>query len=61
MFSAEIIYMSLSSTESALLGVVDDLLLSTDAGLLNILILLDLTAAFHTVNHDMLISRLSSI
>ena len=37
------------------------ILLSTDAGFLNILILLDLTAAFDTVNHNLLISRLSSV
>uniref|UniRef100_A0A4W5LB64 Reverse transcriptase domain-containing protein n=1 Tax=Hucho hucho TaxID=62062 RepID=A0A4W5LB64_9TELE len=49
------------STETALLRVVNDILLSMDAGLINILMLLDLSAAFDTVCHEILISRLSDI
>uniref|UniRef100_A0AAR2IKG0 Reverse transcriptase domain-containing protein n=1 Tax=Pygocentrus nattereri TaxID=42514 RepID=A0AAR2IKG0_PYGNA len=49
------------STEAALLRVVHDLLRSADSGSLNIVLLLDLSAAFDTVNHDVLISRLFSI
>lgn len=49
------------STETALLRIVNDLLLSVDSGSLNILILLDLSAAFDTINHNVLISRLSAI
>lgn len=49
------------STETALLRVVNDILLSMDSGLINILMLLDLSAAFDTVCHELLISRLSDI
>lgn len=40
---------------------VNDILLSMDSGLINILILLDLSSAFATVSHEILISRLSDI
>ena len=49
------------STETALLKVTNDILLSADSGSLSILILLDLSAAFDTINHSILISRLQSI
>ncbi|RCU35043.1 hypothetical protein DVA76_18360, partial [Acinetobacter baumannii] len=42
------------------LKVTNDLLLSSDSGHLNILILLDFTAAFDTINHNILLSRLES-
>ena len=48
------------STETALLKVTNDLLLSSDSGHLNILLLLDLTAAFDTISHTILLSRLES-
>ncbi|XP_010773018.1 RNA-directed DNA polymerase from mobile element jockey-like [Notothenia coriiceps] len=48
------------STETALLRITNDLLLSSDSGNLNILILLDLTAAFDTINHTILLSHLES-
>lgn len=48
------------STESALIKVTNDLLLSSDSGHISILILLDITAAFDTINHSVLLSRLKS-
>lgn len=48
----------LHSTESALLTVFNDSFLATDTGDRAILVLLDLTAAFDTVDHSILISRL---
>ena len=49
------------STETALTKITNDLLMASDSGLLTILILLDLTAAFDTICHTTLLSRLSSI
>ncbi len=46
------------STESALLRVLNYILLSIDAGNSVVLLLLDLSAAFDTVDHSILISRL---
>ena len=46
------------STESALLRVFNDLILTVDSGCAAIMVTLDLTAAFDTVDHRTLLSRL---
>ena len=51
-------YRSCHSTESAFMRVHNDIMISLDNGNSVILVLLDLSAAFDTVNHDLLLSRL---
>ena len=51
-------YRQFHSTESAVLKVYNDLLLAADSGLVSALCLLDLTAAFSTVDHHLLLLRL---
>ncbi len=48
------------STETALLCVTNDILLSLDRPQVVLLVLLDLSVAFDTVDHEMLLARLSS-
>ncbi len=58
LFFNQVIAKAFHSTESALLRILNDLLLSTDAGDSVILMLLDLTAAINTADHTILISHL---
>ena len=48
-----------NSTETALLYIQNDILSAQDRGELNVLLLLDLSAAFDTIDHDLLLSRLT--
>ena len=52
-------YKARHSTETALLRVQNDILLDMDKKLGVILVLLDLSAAFDTIDHDILLRRLS--
>uniref|UniRef100_A0A3Q3LL44 Reverse transcriptase domain-containing protein n=1 Tax=Mastacembelus armatus TaxID=205130 RepID=A0A3Q3LL44_9TELE len=54
-------FRQLHSTETALVKITNDLLVEADSGLVFILILLDLTAAFDTISHNILLHRLASI
>ena len=51
-------YKEFHNTETALLRIYNDLLLEADKGNLSILALLDLSAAFDTIDHSILIDRL---
>ena len=51
-------YRKCHNTEAPLLRVVNDLLQASDSGHVSILSLLDLSAAFDTIDHDILIKRL---
>ena len=53
-------YRKFHSTETALLRIQNDLLLSINQQKISALVLLDLSAAFDTIDHGILLSRLSS-
>ena len=54
-------YRPLHSTETTLLRVSNDILMALDQQKAVMLVLLDLSAAFDTIDHGMLLSRLSDI
>jgi len=53
-------YRQHNSTETALLKVKNDLLMAMDKGQVTLLVLLDLSSAFDTVEHEILLERLRS-
>ena len=53
-------YRAHHSTETALLRILNDLLLAVDCDEVALVVLLDLSAAFDTIDHEILIARLNS-
>ena len=51
-------YKALHSTETAFTSVYNDIILSVGSGQNVILVLLDMSAAFNTINHEILLTRL---
>ena len=54
-------YIDKHSTETALIKVQNDILSALDAGSSTILLMLDLSATFDTIDHDILLSRLCNV
>lgn len=54
-------FRKMHSTETALLKVSSDIMMAADSGHYTVLVLLDLTSAFDTVDHEILIDRLKTV
>ncbi len=48
------------STETALIKIINDIRLNSDSGKISVLVLLDLSAAFDTVDHNIFLERLEN-
>ncbi len=48
------------STETALIKIINDIHFNSDSGKISVLVLLDLSAAFDTVDHNTLLERLEN-
>ena len=57
----QLAYHSKHSTETALLRVLNDLLTASDSCSISVLTLLDLSAAFDTIDDSILLTRLESV
>ena len=60
MLNLQSAYRKNHSTETAMLRVTSDIMLAADQGQVTLLALLDLSAAFDTVDHDLLLQRLAT-